>query len=343
MLPRITLVTPSFQQAAFLEECLASVHAQGYPDLEHIVVDGGSTDGSKAIIERYADKLAWWCSEADGGQSAAINKGLARATGQVFAWLNSDDMLLPGALHTVGQWFAEQPEAWAHRGRLEYHDGTRVKPFPSGPFVDDEHGLYLDPLVVQPSTFFRTDALKSLGGVEVQLHCIMDLELQWQLLFREGPSGLHSHDERTAIFREQPASKSATLAPRFRAEQAALLVGMLRNTGSNDLAEVLSHGRVLPTGLRAIPVPAEMAARVRRMAIHFLLKWDHAIMDREQFERMRMLRDLVPLANEQGSDPGTTAGMREKAWSSEVDAQLAAGSWWAFRARRKWRHITRRR
>ena len=108
-LPRITLITPSYQQAEYLEECLASVQAQAYPDLEHIVVDGGSTDGSRAIIERYADRLAWWCSEKDGGQSDAINKGLGHATGQVFGWLNSDDLLLPGALLRVGEAFAADP------------------------------------------------------------------------------------------------------------------------------------------------------------------------------------------------------------------------------------------
>lgn len=333
MLPRISIITPSYQQAPFLGTCLRSIHDQGYPDLEHIVVDGGSTDGSKAIIERYAEKLAWWCSEPDGGQSAAINKGLARATGQVFGWLNSDDLLLPGALHKVGQWFAEDPEAWAHRGRLELHTGEAVKPFPSGPIVDNEHSLYLAPLVVQQSTFFRTAAIKALGGVEEGLHHIMDLELQWQLLFREGASGLRSHDELLAAFRLHPGAKTAQQGPRFRAEQAALLVGMLRATGSHDLAEVLGIGRVLPTGLRAMPVILEHAALVRRMAIRFLLKWDHAIMEREQFKRMRVLRDLVPLEHE------LRTGI-ERTWLAEVDAHLAAGSWWAFRMRRKWRHLT---
>ena len=102
-LPHISLITPSFMQADFLEHCLASVHAQGYPALEHIVVDGGSTDGSVAVIERYAHQLAWWCSERDRGQSHAINKGLAHATGAVFGWLNSDDLLLPDALSTVAR------------------------------------------------------------------------------------------------------------------------------------------------------------------------------------------------------------------------------------------------
>ena len=98
---RITIVTPSFQQAAFLPECLRSVAAQDHPDVEHIVVDGGSTDGSRALIEAHGEHLAWWCCEADQGQSDALNKGLSHATGEVFSWLNSDDLLLPGTLQEV--------------------------------------------------------------------------------------------------------------------------------------------------------------------------------------------------------------------------------------------------
>jgi hypothetical protein len=338
MMPRITIVTPSFQQAAFLEQCLESVHAQGYPDLEHIVVDGGSTDGSRAILERYAEKLAWWCSEPDGGQSAAINKGLAHATGEVFAWLNSDDLLLPGALHRVGEWFAEQTGAWAHRGRLQLLDGATSKNFPDGPLVDDEHRLFLDPMVVQQGTFFRTEMVRELGGVEEGMHCIMDLELQWQLLFRHGASGLCSHDDILAVFRLHPDTKTAQQGRRFRDEQAALLAGMLRATGSVDLAGVLGIGRTLPMGLRSVPVGPEHTELLRRMGIHFLLKWDHAIMERGQFERMRVFRDLVPLKREQLVD-GTAWGRYERTWLAELDANLSAGSWWAFRARRKWRHL----
>ena len=94
--PRITLVTPSYQQAAFLEECLRSVLLQNYPNLEYIVIDGGSLDGSADIIARYADKLAYWQSQRDGGQGDAINQGFSRASGHILGWLNSDDLLLPG-------------------------------------------------------------------------------------------------------------------------------------------------------------------------------------------------------------------------------------------------------
>ena len=105
-LPRITIVTPSFNQGQYLEQTLRSVLDQGYPNLEYIVVDGGSTDDSVDILNRYADRLAWWVSEKDAGQSDAINKGFARASGDVYGYINSDDFLYPGALEAVGKAYA---------------------------------------------------------------------------------------------------------------------------------------------------------------------------------------------------------------------------------------------
>jgi hypothetical protein len=332
LLPRITIITPSFQQAEYLEECLESVHAQGYPDLEHIVVDGGSTDGSKAIIERYADKLAWWCSEPDGGQSAAINKGLERATGQVFGWLNSDDLLLPGALHHVGRWFSEDPGAWAHRGRLELTEGCITQEFPGAVVPHDQHSLYHDPLVVQQSTFYRMDAVRALGGVEAGLHHVMDLELQWQLLFRVGEAGLVSHEPVLAVFRQHAGSKTAQHRDRFLDEQATLLHTMLTATGQADLAGVLALGRTLVSGLREVPVSRQQAWLVRGMALHFLLKWDHVIMHEAQFQRMRALRRSIALAAEPLSH-------LERSWIAALEPQLNVPNWAAFRLKRKWAHL----
>ena len=117
--PKISIVTPSFNQAQYLEETIRSVLLQGYPNLEYFVYDGGSTDGSVDILRRYGAFLDGWVSERDKGQSDAINKGFARCTGEVVNWLCSDDVLLPGALSQVGQAFVERPETEGTRGRRE--------------------------------------------------------------------------------------------------------------------------------------------------------------------------------------------------------------------------------
>ena len=123
-LPRITLVTPSFNQAPYLGATIRSVLGQGYPDLEYIVMDGGSTDGSVGIIRRHEADLAFWKSAPDGGQSDALRQGFSRATGEVLGWLNSDDTLEPGALLDVGELFARRPDANLLYGNLNFIDPT---------------------------------------------------------------------------------------------------------------------------------------------------------------------------------------------------------------------------
>src|SRR5712672_634542 len=110
MSPKISLVTPSFNQGSFLEETIRSVLDQNYPNLEYVVIDGGSTDGSVEIIKKYERRLTWWISAPDGGQYEAINKGFARTTGEIMAWLNADDKYLPWTLSVVGDLMSTLPQ-----------------------------------------------------------------------------------------------------------------------------------------------------------------------------------------------------------------------------------------
>ncbi len=179
--PRISVVVPSFNQAAFLEATLQSLLYQDYPALEVIVCDGGSSDGSVEILRRYASRLAYWCSEPDEGQAHAINKGMTRATGEILAYLNSDDLLLPGALRRVASCFREQPEVDAVYGHRVVVDSLG---FETGRWVlpphDDEVLRYAD-FVPQESLFWRRTLWEKSGArVDPSYHFALD----WELLLR---------------------------------------------------------------------------------------------------------------------------------------------------------------
>ncbi len=185
MLPRLSLVTPSYNQAAFLEATIQSVLAQNYPSLEYIVMDGGSTDSSVEILRRYEKHFAFWTSERDAGQSDALNRGFARATGEIFGWLNSDDVLLPNALQTIGAYFAQHPDCDFVTG-----DGVFIN-------VDASRELYYvraaaysfndllrydkDKYLPQPSVFFSRRAFERVGGLDNSLRYVMDLDLWLRL------------------------------------------------------------------------------------------------------------------------------------------------------------------
>lgn len=162
---RISIVVPSYQQGRFLAATLDSLLAQKDPDLEILVVDGGSRDESVAVIERYAPHLAWWVSEKDRGQSDAINKGFARATGEWLGWLNSDDLLLPGALATVREHIRAQPEIdwWTGSGHFISAEGQWLYAYGRTAELREPAQLsdWRTHWIAQPSTFSGADCISA--------------------------------------------------------------------------------------------------------------------------------------------------------------------------------------
>jgi hypothetical protein len=330
---RISIITPSYQQAAYLPECLRSVAGQQHCEVEHIVVDGGSTDGSRAIIEAHADGLAWWCSEADKGQSDALNKGLAHATGEVFSWLNSDDLLLPGALAEVAAIFASDP-------RIQVVTGARIRRHPDGrdermpvESMTDQRAWFIAPMVNQQATFFRMSALRALGGVEAGLHYVMDLELWWRCLFTFGPEAVRVVDRPWAVFRMHEASKSTTSMPGFVKETAALLHQACLDSGSVDLAAVIASGQALRGTIRPLPVGPTHRQVVEEMAIHFLVKWHRGLYTREEFRMMRRLSHLAPAMQERFI-------VEDREQWDQIRPALRIPAWWIFLLYRKWKHLS---
>ena len=216
--PRITVVTPSYNQAAFLERTLASVLSQGYPDLEYIVLDGGSSDGSAEIIRRHAGKLAHWRSEKDRGQAAALREGFARSTGDVLCWINSDDTLEPGALARVGRLFAERPGIDLIYGGLRSIDANDRRLFTQWAALDLGTLTYESAFVSQPSTFWRRSIYEKSGGVDESYHFAMDFDLVVRMLL----NGARTLKVRPVLanYRIHPATKSSNLQ-RVSAEEVA--------------------------------------------------------------------------------------------------------------------------
>lgn len=215
-LPKITIVTPSYNQGDYLEECILSVLGQNYPNLEYIIMDGGSTDQSVDIIRKYEKHLAYWQSQPDDGQYAAIDAGFRRSTGDILAWLNSDDKYHPGAFATVADvfsrytavdWLTGRPSVWDAEGAL--FDVHLLRNFSRDDYCRPRHDFYLQ----QENTFWRKSLWDAAGGrIDPTYALAGDFEL-WTRFFEHAE--LHVVDALLGGFRVHPKQKTATAADRY--------------------------------------------------------------------------------------------------------------------------------
>ncbi len=215
MLPKISVITPSFNQAPFLEETLLSVVRQEYPNLEFIVIDGGSSDCSVDLIRKYENKIDYWVSEPDGGHTFGLVKGFARATGEILCWLNSDDVFEPGALLEVGQYFAAHPEEQAVYGDALWIDihGRVIR-------SKKEHSfsrfiwMYDYNYIPQPSTFWKREIYDAVGGLDTSFRLAFDADL-W-IRFADVASLRHVPRvwSRMRLYREQRNQKFREISNR---------------------------------------------------------------------------------------------------------------------------------
>ena len=179
--PLVSIVTPSLNSAPFLCECIESLLAQDYPNIEYIVMDGGSTDGTAAILERYRDRITRIHSAPDFGQGQALNRGLSGSKGDIVAFLNADDAYLPGAVGQAVRAFAAHPGAGVIYGNA-YHiaaDGSTVAPYPTQDF--DREALQRACYICQPAAFVRRDAFERAGAMNPALHYVLDYDLWLRL------------------------------------------------------------------------------------------------------------------------------------------------------------------
>jgi glycosyltransferase involved in cell wall biosynthesis len=240
--PRISIVTPSYNQGAFLEETIRSVLLQGYPDLEYIVIDGGSTDESVEIIRKYERWLTYWISEPDQGQSDAINKGWRRCTGDMIAWLNSDDYYAPNALEHVAGVFVSNASPDLVYGEISIADSQRTCAMSFKYRANRERMLAELAMPPQPASFFQRATVRSVGWLDPSLRYVMDFALMLKVLANAThivyvPSVL-------AVFRYHPTSKTTTSEVKFATELLNVLENVLADWNHYPALHVLGAARV---------------------------------------------------------------------------------------------------
>ena len=264
--PLVSIITPSYNQAAYLEQTILSVLNQDYPQIEYIIIDGGSTDSSVDIIRRYESNLAYWTSEPDSGQADAINKGLARASGEYVAWLNSDDVYLPGAISRAIATFAEFPEAG-----MVYANGIGIDKG-RNPIAWPKYGQYslLDLLsmriIHQPTVFMRRKIVESVRGLDPTYHLLMDHHL-WIRIARLAP--LVFVNEYWAGARRHSQAKNTVQRLGFAAEARRIINEMSQYP---DVAELIKqHHCQIDAGLKIFEAIYLLADNQAALALWGLL------------------------------------------------------------------------
>ena len=209
-LPLITVITPSFNQGAFIEQTIRSVLLQNYPRVEYFVMDGGSTDNTKSVLEKYSPWITEWKSENDKGQSDAINKGFAKSTGDVVAWINADDIYLPNTFLSVVKAAIEYPSAGFFYGHWSEINSEGIVQSTLSSRAPTVLNLLrsVKSYVAQPTLFFRKAALEEVGFVDENLHMVMDFELLLRLLSKYEPAQVNKI---LASYRVHPDTKTNTM------------------------------------------------------------------------------------------------------------------------------------
>lgn len=259
-LPKISIVTPSYNQGQYLEECIDSVLSQNYPNLEYIVMDGGSTDNSTEIIRKYEKYLTYWQSESDGGHYQALNTGFKRSSGEIMAWLNSDDKYHPDALFSAAyvflkrddiEWIMGRPSNWDAYGNLR-------DIYPEIPLWSRKMYLsriYRDPTIQQESVFWRRSLWEKTGGyIDHNYELAGDLEL-WRRFFRY--AGLITVDALLGGFRNHPDQKTQTRLNDYFKEAEAII---------EDEITLFDHGQFtdIPDGGRSVEISDKIVKNFKR-------------------------------------------------------------------------------
>lgn len=231
-LPKISIITPSFNQGNFIEETILSVLNQDYPNLEYIIIDGGSSDQTIEVIKKYESRIKYWVSEKDSGQSEAINKGMRLAGGEIVSWLCSDDLYLPGTLRKVAEFFKENKNSVMLHGKSILFD-AQGKHQIKGAEMKDIHLRYYSVIPFpQPSSFFRKKLIDEQGLLKEDLHFSMDFDL----LIRAALNyEILPVDDVLSKYRLHEASKTVNKLPLFEKEWVSVFSKFIRSVNGGEL------------------------------------------------------------------------------------------------------------
>ena len=273
MSPKISIITPSYNQGQYLEETIRSIIAQDYPNYELIIMDAGSTDNTVEIIKKYEDYITHWVSEPDRGQSHAIQKGLALATGDIINWINSDDLVAPGAFHRIAQEFDPQQHD-VICGYCDFflddlqHLDLRNMRMGLGASVGDTMALQQ---INQPSTFFKASILKELS-INEQFRYTMDMDLWYRYLLLYGQTRVRLSKGLFTYFRLHEASKSVAEGAKFEGEVWKVNYNVLYTFRQDAvLLEFAAHfipdfSHFVPAQYETRTLPAELRGFIRYVA-----------------------------------------------------------------------------
>lgn len=237
---KISIITPSFNQAPYLEQTILSVLNQKHPNLEYIIIDGGSTDGSVEIIKKHEKHLAYWASEKDNGQSDAINKGLSKATGEIVAWLNSDDLYLPETFNAVAKIFSENPDVDLIYGDvINFYDTTGKEEYHNNQF--EPYDFLSRVSIHQPAVFWKRKLHNAIGYMDESLHYLMDYDLWYRIFFSYKTIKLNKP---LAKFRIHGNAKTALNPKGLYMEYRKILSRFFNSQNEQNIVEQLKKLRI---------------------------------------------------------------------------------------------------
>lgn len=335
--PKISIITPTFNQGQYIEQTILSVLNQNYPNLEYIIIDGGSTDNTVDIIKKHENKISYWVSEKDKGQSDAINKGLKIATGDIINWLNSDDYYEPNILLKIAETFASTKASCIY-GKTRLFDETSPSKGTHKTFVGESLIETLcKPIIDQPSTFFSKEALMVMGELSLKLHYVMDKEWWIKYLFYFQLKSISYVDEFFVNFRFHEDSKTISKANFFPTDHATILYSLAMQKDLNNLSELIAEKFNVDKAYTFTYKFLDKvdASTIERMICWFLLKHSKYIFSETDFNRSKKIYNTIDFNK-------YSLFEEEKYFLKSLKLRVNYKNWFTFRLLRKLNYFKNR-